>query len=307
MKSIAFYISALGLTGILFAGCDTIDNPYPASTGEPKPALTVTQALDSAEAAHDSIHGPVTPVQKVLLEDYTGHTCGNCPGAAVMARNQKALYGERLVVMAVHAGYFAKYDKAPYTTNFTTPEGEEWATSFGVISNPNGMINRKQKTGSTSAVQGVANWPAAIAAQMAESPKIGMTLTTKYTPENRKVDFKVRSKYLANLTGKYNLGVFITEDSIVNYQKNYGAAGGGDPAYQVGDVEKYVHPHALRKAITGTWGILNYENPTAGAIKNDYFSVELNPAWREKKCSVVAFIFDAVTKEVVQVEEVHLH
>lgn len=301
MKSIAFYISGLTLIGALFSGCDTIDNPDPKSYGQLTPAEA--KYLDSLE----TVNGIAAPVQKVLLEDYTGHTCGNCPGAAVMAKNQKAQYGDRLVVMAVHAGYFAKYNKAPYTTNFTTPEGEEWATSFGVISNPNGMVNRAPKAGSTSAVQGVANWPAAIAKEMAEAPQIGMNLTALLIPESHKVNIKVRSEYLANRTGKYNLALFITEDSIVNWQKNYGASSGGDPDYQVGDVEKYVHPHAMRMAITGAWGVLNKENPGAGTIVENYFSAELNPAWREKKCSVVAFIFDTTTKEVVQVEEVHLH
>jgi len=303
MKSIAFYFSAFCLSGILFAGCDTIENPYPASTSEPKPTLTVTQALDSAEAAHDSIHGTVTPVQKVLLEDYTGHQCGNCPSAAMKAREQQAIWGKRLVVMAVHAGYFAKYDKVPFTTNFTTPEGEEWNTIFGVMAYPNGMVNR---SGSPSKLQGIATWPASIATQMAETPQIGMTVTTLYDEATRKVNLKVRSKYLANQTGKYNLMVAITEDGIINWQKNYGASSGGDPSYPVGDVSNYVHPHAMRSALTGTWGKLNKENPAAGNVTEEYFSATLDNAWKAEKCSVVAFIVDEATREVIQVEEVHI-
>ncbi|KAA9333572.1 Omp28-related outer membrane protein [Adhaeribacter soli] len=304
MKSIAFYISTAFLGASLLFGCDTIDNPYPELAD--KPALSDTQAMDSAEAAHDSILGPVTPVQKVLLEDYTGHTCGNCPGAALMAKDQQRQHGDRLVVVAVHAGYFAKYNKAPYTTNFTTPEGEEWATSFGVISNPNGMVNRAKGGTSNSVVQGVSNWPASIASQMSETPQVGMTLTTLYKPESRKVNIKVRSKYLSDLSGKYNLMVVITEDSIVNWQKNYGQAAGGDPAYPVGDVNYYVHPHAMRSVLTGTWGKPNKEAPKAGEVTEAYFSATLDPAWNARNCSVVAFIVDEASREVIQVEEVHL-
>ena len=296
MRSIAFYLSAFCLSGIIFAGCDTIDNPYPIS--EPKPTLTATQALDSAEAAHDASHGTVAPVQKVLLEDYTGHQCGNCPSAAVKAREQKALHGDKLIVMAVHAGYFAKNDKAPYFTNWTTAEGEEWNTSFGVAAYPAGMINRAPKTGSTSRVQGIATWPAAIAAQLAETPQVGMTITTLYDEATRKLNVKVRSKYLANQTGKYNLMVVITEDGVINWQKNYGASSGGDPAYPTGDVNNYVHPHAMRMALTS--------NPQADDVTSEYLAATLDNSWNAEKCSVIAFIFDETTREVVQVEEMHI-
>ena len=306
MRSLAFYFSAFCLSGILFAGCDTIENPYPASASEPKPTLTVTQALDSAEAAHDSIHGPVTVVQKVLLEDYTGHQCGNCPSAAVKSREQKAIYGEKLVVMAVHAGYFAKYDKAPFTTNWTTPEGEEWNTSFGVAAYPAGIINRAPKAGSTSIVQGIATWPASIATQMAETPQIGLTITPLFDKATRKLNLKVRSKYLTALPGKYSLMVVITEDGIINWQKNYGAAAGGDPGYPTGDVNNYVHPHALRLALTSTWGKTNKETPKADDVTSEYFATTLDNALNADKCSVIAFIFDEATKEVIQVEEVHV-
>ncbi len=312
MKSIAFYFSAFCLSGILFAACDTIDNPYPVR--EPKPTLGAIQALDSAEAAHDSINGPVTVVQKVLLEDYTGHQCGNCPSAAMKAREQKAIYNDRLVVMAVHAGFFAKTLSSDtvinptkkFIYNFSTPITEEWNTSFGVAAYPAGMINRAPRTGSTSRVQGIGTWPAAIAAQIAETPQIGMTITTLYKPETRKVDIKVRSQYLTALTGKYNLIVAITEDGIVNWQKNYLPTSGGDPAYPVGDVQNYVHPHALRQVITGTWGVLSKENPAAGTVENAYFSATLDNSWKKEKISVVAYIFDDATREVVQVEEIHL-
>jgi len=306
MKSIAFYFSALCLGGLVLTSCDIIDNPYPASTLEPRPTLTTTQALDSAEAAHDSINGSVAPVQKVLLEDYTGHQCGNCPSGAVKAREQKALYGEKLVVMAVHAGYFAKFDHAPFTTNWTTPEGEDWNTDFGVAAYPAGLVNRTPKAGSSSRVQGIATWPTAIATQMAETPQVGMTVTTLFNELTRKLDIKVRSKYLANLSGKYSLMVVITEDGSINWQKNYGAAAGGDPNYATGDVNNYVHPHALRRVLTTTWGKPNKENPVADDVTKEYLSTVLDNSWNAHKCSVIAYIVDDASDEVIQVEEAHV-
>lgn len=311
MKSIAFYISVFCLSGLALTSCDIIDNPYPEVTTEPRPTLTVTQALDSTESAHDSINGVVTPVQKVLLEDYTGHQCGNCPSAAVKARELKATHGDKLIVMAVHAGFFAKVytdttASTKFKTNWTTPEGEKWNDVFGVASYPAGLINRTPKAGSTSRVQGIATWPAAISAQLAETPQVSLTITPMFDEISRKVNFKVRSKYLTNLTGKYSLMVVITEDGVINWQKNYGAAAGGDPGYPTGDVPNYVHPHAVRRVLTSDLGKPNKENPQANDVTNEYFSTTLESTWDAHKCSIIAFIVDDASDEVIQVEEVHV-
>ena len=284
----------------MFSACDVIDNPVPAP--ETKPALSATLALDSAEAAHDSIHGPVAPIQKVLLEDYTGHQCGNCPDAAVVAQAQQGKYGEKLVVMSVHAGYFADTLKgAPgtkYTYNFATKIGEDWMKDFQINANPNGMVNRVPYTGSAK-YQGIATWPAAIDAAMTKTPRVALTVTALYKPDTRVANVKVRSKYLSDLSGKYNLGVFITEDSIVNWQKNYKT----NPT----DIPDYVHRHVLRAGLDGAYGRLNAENPTKDLVQEKYFAITLKDTWNAKKCAVVAFIFDETTDEIIQVEEVHLH
>jgi thiol-disulfide isomerase/thioredoxin len=48
------------------------------------------------------VRGGVT--RRVLLEDFTGHTCNNCPAAAVIAEGLQTFYGEdQLILVGVHA------------------------------------------------------------------------------------------------------------------------------------------------------------------------------------------------------------
>src|SRR5690606_27366869 len=90
--------------------------------------------------------------RKALLEDYTGHTCGNCPAAAESAHQLAEQYGDKLVLMAVHAGFFSRLKNPDYLTSYTTSVGNDWDGSkgFGVsaVGNPNGMVNRKAYDGS---------------------------------------------------------------------------------------------------------------------------------------------------------------
>src|ERR1035437_3018648 len=48
-----------------------------------------------------------TVQKKELLEDYTGHKCPNCPSAGVIANSILAANPDKVVAIAVHAGWYA--------------------------------------------------------------------------------------------------------------------------------------------------------------------------------------------------------
>src|ERR1700752_3840934 len=81
------YTVLIFLTVILIQSCDYIANPY---------EKIVVNTTDS------TVHE-----RRVLVEDYTGHKCTACPQAAIVANQLKQTYGEKVVVIAVHAGFFA--------------------------------------------------------------------------------------------------------------------------------------------------------------------------------------------------------
>jgi hypothetical protein len=107
---------------IFFSACEKITPPYKESKGGGNDTTGV--------------------LKNVLLEDYTGHTCVNCPTAAVIAHDLKNLYGDRLIVMAVHAGYFADPHPGIFENDYRTQAGNEWNTFFGFQNYPSGLIDR---------------------------------------------------------------------------------------------------------------------------------------------------------------------
>jgi len=124
---IIFTIFTLSLT-FLTSCCDKIDEPY-MNTGD------------------GGIVGDT--VRKVLLEDFTGHYCVNCPAAHVIIEGLEKVYPKRIVPVVIHAGFFAKPKAAPYDYDFRTPDGTAIATEFGAITAPlpKGMVNRINKGG----------------------------------------------------------------------------------------------------------------------------------------------------------------
>ena len=54
----------------------------------------------------------VNPDKKVLIEDFTGHLCPNCPDAARELDAIRNIYDDQVIGMAIHVSSFAK----PYPT-----------------------------------------------------------------------------------------------------------------------------------------------------------------------------------------------
>jgi thiol-disulfide isomerase/thioredoxin len=245
---------------------------------------------------------PVVSLRKILLEEFTGHTCVNCPGAALVAHDLKDEYGEQLIVVSVHAGWFAQPQNAPYDTDFRTDEGEEIFNTFEVISNPNGMVNRLGE--GTDRVLGETEWPAAVGVEASRPPDAGLTITIDYNEPARELSTTFDISFINTLDGTYRICAYIVEDSIIAPQKNNDPAVGATP-----DIFDYVHMHMLRGSLNGTWGDLITGDPIiAGSsytvqIDDHPVADELN----DDHLYIVAFIYNEDSREIIQVEEAKLN
>ena len=77
-----FSVAICVMLVLLLSACDEIAPPYKQSGG-----VVV-----------------VTGEQKVLIEDFTGFRCGNCPSAAETADNLYKAYKGKIIVIGIHSG-----------------------------------------------------------------------------------------------------------------------------------------------------------------------------------------------------------
>ena len=298
---------ALLATWAVLAGCDTIEMPVPP---EVTSSLTPTeqQALDARER---QLPAPADG-QRAFLEDFTGQFCGNCPRAGVIAQQLKTQYGERLVAVEEHeTDYFAAPKAyAPYQVDYRVPTvSQEIENAFGLSALPKGAVSRLPYGSASSLVLEYADWGAAVAAQLAKAPQQQLRLTPLYDSVTHVLRLKVASRYLvAQPNRRFRLGVFLSEDNLVGGQKDYARPAGQQ------DLANYVHRHVLRAALSGTFGTLQAISPLKDQAFVSYLGYTLpaaaaNPAqtkWKAKNVSVVAYLADDTTKEIVQAAEVKL-
>ena len=272
----------------LLSACDKITGPY---------------VEDQTQNTVDTVKCPVpdftpysSPVRKILLEDFTGHKCVNCPTAHDIATDLKNTYGDQLVILAIHAGFFAKTDNDKYTYDFNTDAGTELNTFFQTNDVfPTGMIDRIE-TNSTYLIT-KDNWATTVDTLVNKAPTAYIQIVNDFDSTERRLCTHVNTEFLSDLNGTYHLCVFITEDSIVATQENYVNS-------VATDVEDYVHNHVLRDAINGTWG----DTVATGTIATGYtktlsYTYTVNDVWDAKHCSIIAFVYDDATKEILQVEQ----
>ena len=300
--------AALLVLGSLAAlpACDVIDNPQPVKVTST--LTTIEQArLDSAEA---KTAAPAT-TQNVLIEDYTGQYCGNCPRAAVMADSLHQRYPDRVFVTEVHVtDYFAAPRLPHFPIDFRVPVVSQQVDQTFDLSNrglPQGAVNRAPfALASNDPVATFSLWPGAVTAQLAQAPTVELRATPLYNQTNRKLILKVSTKYLTAQPGRtMRLGITVVEDGVVGAQKDYRLNRTQNPEQTV---DTYVHHNVMRAALAGTFGTQQVVGPTAGQQFGDYLGYQMpaNSIWNDRKCSVIVYVADADTRQIVQVTQVKL-
>ncbi len=278
MKFNKILIAFALLIGI--AGCDVIDKPFEEKKGNDEPILTGVQ-------------------KKIILEDYTGFTCPNCPKGAEAVHSLMETYSKSVIPIAVHAGYFAKPKSSassPYKYDFRTDIGEEWDKFFGMseAGNPCGLINRLN----SHKIYSYQEWVAVIAEQQNKLADFEITLKSSLDEAANKINADVSIKTLDNLKEKYSLCVVLVQDNIVDYQDN-----GGTP------IPEFVHNHVLRAGFNGAWGEAIITSPISKnevIAKNYSLNIknDTKHPWNRPHLKAIAFVYNTSTYEIMQAEEV---
>jgi thiol-disulfide isomerase/thioredoxin len=267
MKKFIYILSL----GILFHGCDVIE-------GTP---------FENVENLNTG--------QKVLIEEFTGHQCGNCPEGTEEIKRLSEEYGDRLVIISIHTGFFAKTKKTgAYIIDYTTPVGDELGEKYAAQAYPSAIVNR-----STATPIGKEQWGGSIQQQLAQLPKAVLGMESKLDTATRKLNLKVNIKYNKQSSPDENLIVYLTQDSIVSWQKDY--------RLNPSDIENYVHQHVLRASLNGTFGDQVSAAPIkVGSSVDKTFTYTIPAEFDFNHMHAVAILSDNVSKKVLQVEEVEL-
>lgn len=272
---------------LLLASCDKVEDPLEDSEGPDTSGLSVPR--------------------KVLLEDCTGMACNNCPQAAEIAEELKGIYGDQLIVVAVHmmtgfADPVAPLGDGILDTDFRTAAGNAYEQAFNITSLPKGLVSRAPYENAVGLSR--PKWSSAVAALINQEADFKLWFDTLgFNAGTNTVTVTVKAICTKAITGDHNLTIYLTEDSVIDDQLNLEV----DPPL----VENYVHRHVLRDNLNGTWGApLLTGSANAGDILSLSYTYTLSANVLEpSNCALVAYVHPTTgtdARVVKQVEEAKL-
>ena len=229
--------------------------------------------------------------QKVLIEDYTGMKCPNCPKGATIIDSLKSVFGENIIPVSIHSGVYAQ-PSGIFTKDFRTEAGTAYNSYFGVEAYPTGIVNRNLYHDKLKI--DIWEWNGAVIHHTTQESPLGISISGIWSEGNRNLTLKIEISVFRETTPDLKLQVWLVEDSIVAPQVN-----------ETKIEKEYVHNRVLRGAINGTWG-----ETLTGITKNTIISKTIQYNIPEnfiyEKCSIVAFVYKEKDKSVVQVNELKL-
>lgn len=235
---------------------------------------------------------PAEVGRAILIEDFTGQRCINCPTGTEIINGIVDTYGEdNVIAVGIHSGPlgFAGNSK---TVGLMTDTGNEYYTRWdkeNKMGQPWVVFNRK-----TSPDSHYNNWAAMVGTIISEKANLSVKIANTYDAATRTLTTTVGADGV-NGTVNGKLQVWIVEDGVKALQM----MPDGKPN------KEYIHNHVFRAAVNGTWG----EDVTVkeGETTTKQYSYKLSEAWNADNIAVVAFVYNDSGVENVAKKHLVVH
>ena len=214
---------------------------------------------------------PAQSGRRVLIEDFTGQMCINCPKATELVGQLQDEYGhDSIIAVAMHSGPLSI--PVGRKGSLATDEGNEYFNKWKPSSQPMGVLNRK------SGIVNTDKWSTLVNEYSSETTPVEMEIETSYDETSKEIKAHVKAFSGKPVAGK--LQIWITEDGIVAMQK-----------MPDGSTNKeYVHNHVFRASANGTWG--EDVNIADGATFEKDYTIKVDEKWKGENIHLVAFIYN---------------
>jgi hypothetical protein len=259
---------------------------------------------------------PTPQPTNVLIEDFTGVKCANCPRAQLVAKTIVAANPKRVFVMGIHPGKgllnsFVSPFKTPGDDHdskydFRTDEGADIITFLGSSGAlPIGSINRTKFSGESAILIDDPKWNGFTLGLLNNNSIVNIdTFSNKgvYFVEANKMRINVKLSYTASTNDSQYISIAIIENGLIDFQKSGGIT-----------IEDYDHEHILRRMVTPSTGTQLKASIIAGRVFETTYDYELTPTetWNKKNLKVLVFVHNGTNGNnkfvIQQVKEYEIH
>tara|TARA_R110001592_G_scaffold69489_4_gene213235 strand:- start:49078 stop:49911 length:834 start_codon:yes stop_codon:yes gene_type:complete len=240
------------------------------------------------------IGGGQDSLHVILLEEFTGVKCNNCPAANAKAKELQSIYGkDRLILLGIHAGNLAQVDDK-HPKAFNTPEGTELFNFFNLFGVPVGFVNRIDYLNS-DIIKSEGDWGSTISQEILRDPVATISLKEEsFNAANSTLNVSGSVATLLTFSAtNVKICLYLAENNIVSPQTM--------PDKSVDTA--YVHNHVFRGSFTGTYGT-TIDLSSGSNTFNESIVLPVDAV--KENCEVIAFIYDGDSYEILQATSIEI-
>ncbi len=282
MKKIA--ITFCCIAGFLFEGCKEV------------PPTIIFHASRAQDSTYVISPAPAADPHNVLIEEFTGESCSNCPAAHTQLDNNASVMAGRAIIISMYQN--AQGLSIPPSGAYYDLRNDKVSTIFGSViyttnqdatygSLPGAGIDRTPLTPGTSTYLNATTWAGLITTRTAVTDSLNLAVTSLYSAGVATITATIT--YTQAVSTPQNLSIAIVEDSIVDFQEEpFGVI---DTAYVFNDVfVDMVTPAPFGDAILDTLA-----TKVAGRVLRKVYTYTLPTSFKKGSvnpahCRVIAFV-----------------
>lgn len=309
-------VSVIDESGLSLVKGDTYSFAFPDRLPLVKGRANEFSVMVRMNESANTVKGTVrnlyfSPQRNVVLEEFTGMRCVNCPLGIAAIEKIRSIYGNRFIPISLHN----------YQDDVLGSGTTDYADALGLAAAPSGIIDRCGRITFPvyddngdymfNGPAGEPKWLDQVNEQMGQPAEADITLTPKLSDDRTTIDIPVRVRFAMDSEHRQlNMLLVLLEDNVLGYQMN-GYSSISDPdlgewglggMYGKSSVYPYYHEDVARSwkgnSVNGTSCL------TGSVTANvDYdMPMEMDMAGNVSDINntkVVAMLIDAATGRVV--------
>ncbi|MEO1624862.1 MAG: Omp28-related outer membrane protein [Bacteroidota bacterium] len=218
--------------------------------------------------------------RRVLIEEFTGVKCVNCPQASALIDELISIHGDKVVAVSMHTGFFAR----PYSDSkfdFRTDDGTQVLNFLKPpVGYPSAVFNRNQFDQEEDLqIEQIAKWSGLVQAELDKPSQFNMSMENQFDGTNRTLRSSVSLTPTEEFDEDLYITVMVSESGIQDRQLT--------PS---GIQEDYTHRHVFRGMATNFSGELITQPIEKGTTINLNFTMVFDEGWNANNCEVIAFV-----------------
>jgi hypothetical protein len=220
---------------------------------------------------------PAAQEKMVVLEEFTGVRCINCPDGHEQIYNILNTYPNSCIAISLHSDFLGV--AYPGQPELRIEEAQDLEELLGpAAAKPMAAIDRVLFSGESFILQFLQQWSGRVSQQTGSAVPVNIEIDNRI--ESGDLIVKAKLTYLQNVNLENRITVLLTEDSVVAAQLTNTIVD-----------SNYIHNHLARGFLTRYNGtVLNYDLKPGRVIEKEFKYSAIHSSWKMKDMKAIVLV-----------------